>query len=120
MRAISLIAGMMLRPLAWVTARHRVQQLLTAAPAAGNLPEKLERLLAGRLAQRRQADIEALYTQWSAEDGATAEEQRAIFREELKWQAAYDDGCAATLLQFALWMDMAGVDLCRELYGADS
>lgn len=108
--------------------RHYRQADAIVPLAAGNPPEKLQRMLAERACALWLGDIDGMYGEWEASlpesDRHVAREQKQLFLDaygenKQEWARDYGSGSVMALIQEMMWLDEMGVGLCFDLYGAE-
>lgn len=108
--------------------RHYRQENAMVPLAAGNPPEKLQRLLAERVCRLWLSDIDEMYGEWEAslpaEDRHIAREQKQSFHDaysaqKQQWARDWGSGSVMALIQEMLWLDEMGAGLCFDLHGAE-
>ena len=109
--------------------RHIEQYPLTIQLSYENPPSKLEYLLMENSCQFWLDSILTMYADWSdrlgGADVSVASEQYDIFRAALeentaKWNEEAEPGSNEAVLSRMTWLESIGVDLCFDLYGAES
>ena len=109
--------------------RHIEQYPIVLQLAYKNPPRKLENLLMENRCQFWLDSIRTMYAHWAdrhgGADAGVASQQYEIFRAALEentaiWNKAAASGSNDALLSRMKWLESIGVDLCFDLYGAES
>ncbi|MBR5225602.1 MAG: peptidoglycan-binding protein [Clostridia bacterium] len=108
--------------------RHIEQYPITVQLAYQNPPRKLEYLLMENACAFWLDSIRTMYAYWAdrldGADASVASEQYEIFRAALEentemWNKASASGSNEALHSRMKWLEILGVDLCFDLYGAE-
>ena len=98
--------------------RHLEEMWLSEQLEYPNPPQKLEQLLAGRLCELWEWDIEIMYEEW--EDSLSDEDQPIAQAQKDLYEAALEEYKAGPVLDEMHWIAAQGIDLCFDLHGAEA